>query len=209
MHQKKVGNFKITSHYDSENKLASHEVTWKGDKVNTVNLDTKESKKYMGYELIKKDLVRVIEWSKINIKLFESIESQETKQIMSSLLVSIVITYWKCFAQTEGRERVQLDENCVKNSMYEKMHFELKKIRHNYIAHSGIDNFEEGSLLFVEGQENKYGSFTLPITVKASTFDKKFSENVIKLAESIIKVVEHKQEKTLKTVLRDHEKLKG
>lgn len=195
-----VGSFKIEASYDEDKEKFNNKVTWNGEVVDARVLNDIESKKYLAYQLIRADLVKVKQWAELNIDILKNEINEKEKIILTSLFTSIIITYWKCFAKTEGREGIQLSDSFIKNNTYENVHDEIKRIRHNYIAHSGVDPFEQGYMLYCEGKKDKYDSFTLPIWRKASDFDTMFCENIIKLVNSILKMLDEKQAKRLRGI---------
>ncbi len=88
--------------------------------------------------------------------------------------------------------------NQIQNE-YKYIHHEIRRIRHNYAAHSGEDPFESGYVLYVEDivGKNRFEPFTIPIHRRANYGDKKLTSNIIKLSESLIENINRKQEKLL------------
>ncbi|QDF76199.1 MULTISPECIES: hypothetical protein [Shewanella] len=93
---------------------------------------------------------------------------------------------------------MRLHVNQIQNE-YKYIHHEIRRIRHNYAAHSGEDPFESGYVLYVEDivGKNRFEPFTIPIHRRANYGDKKLTSNIIKLSESLIENINRKQEKLL------------
>lgn len=203
MFYKKVGLFEIRAFYDQGQNTLINKVTYKRKLVETEVLDDHISKSYIGYRLILDDLKNIVLWAKLVLDYLEKKEKTDTDNVvLHSLFISIVTTYWKCFADTKGRNGTQL--NCsICPKKYVGIHNEIKRIRNNFTAHSGDDPFESGYLLKVMDchDKNRFGAFTLPIHRKAQHGDKKLTNNIILLVEAIIEEIKIKQEKRLQKIM--------
>jgi hypothetical protein len=202
MYQQKIGNFVIKAFFDKERCKLINKVTYFRKNLPIQVLKDPKSLKYVGLELIKSDLLRIKEWIDISLKLLSKKEKDaDVEHILQSLFISIVTTYWKCFADTKGRHRIHLNKNNI-DPEYLSLHEELKRIRNNFAAHSGDDPFESGYLLLVKDLERKtrFEPFTLPIHRKAANADIRFNQRIAILVESLIKETE-KQQKVLHEII--------
>ena len=198
----KIGGFEIRAFFDKQQHKLINKVTYRRKLLPTQVLDDRLSQSYIGYTLILADLKNVVAWGNIALGILEQKEiTSEQHAILNSLLVSIVTTYWKCFADTKGRHGVRLNVKQIQNE-YKFIHHEIRRIRHNYAAHSGDDPFESGYVLHVEDivGKNRFEPFTIPIHRRANHGDKKLTSNIIKLSESLIESIHLKQEKILEKI---------
>lgn len=203
MYQKKVGKFIIKSFFDKQRGKLINNVTFLRKQLPTQVLSDRRSLQYMGLELIKSDLLDVINWCNISSELLSNDNKNNSSlPILHSLFISIVTTYWKCFADTKGRHGAQLNDTYIA-SEYLPMHHELKRIRHNFTAHSGDDPFESGYLLLVKdlNRKNRFLPFTLPIHRKAANADLTMNQKIKTLATSLIEKIEVKQERLHKQIM--------
>jgi hypothetical protein len=129
---------------------------YKGRLAPRIQLTSHLAQQLAGFTLIDKDLRNVLAWlSEIDV-LFPKSERPTTPTIASDrkrfnvvkgLYVASVAFYAKCFTQCEGRRaqlnRTNLDED------YRELHDEIMRQRHNYVAHSGADRFEEVQIALV------------------------------------------------------------
>lgn len=112
------------------------------------------AKRYAGYTLIQKDLLRIIAWISHTQELAKTLPERDlssgerptqgdrrSNEIMSGLLVAIVTTYGKLFSQAEGR-KVKLESNAISDVRQLQLHNQLLKWRNTYSAHSGVDSPE-------------------------------------------------------------------
>lgn len=199
MFYEKIGGFEIRAFFDKEQCKLTNKVTYRRKLLPTQVLDDKLSQSYIGYTLILADLKNVVVWGSIALGILEQKGvTSEQHAILNSLLVSIVTTYWKCFADTKGRHGVHLNVKHIPNE-YKFIHNEIKRIRHNYAAHSGDDPFESGYVLYVKDimGKNRFEPFTIPIHRRANHADKELTSNIILLSERLIANTNLKQEKLL------------
>ena len=112
----------------------------------SIKMVDKISQQYAAYTLIEKDLRSVIFW-------LEEIERQAPEQLdrvknpdkmnlIKGLFVSALTFYEKCFTSCEGR-KLKLERKVHVSEEYLNTHDQVIKLRHNYAAHSGAENFEE------------------------------------------------------------------
>lgn len=195
----KIGGFEIRAFFDKEQNKLINKVTYRRKLLPTRVLDSKCAQNYIGYTLILADLKNVVAWGNIALGILEKKDAtSEQRAILNSLFVSIVTAYWKCFANTKGRHKVRLRVKDIQNE-YKFIHHEIRRIRHNYAAHSGDDPFESGYVLYVEDivGKNRFEPFTIPIYRRANHGDKELTSNIIKLSESLIENISLKQGKIL------------
>ncbi|MGI2197425.1 hypothetical protein [Shewanella baltica] len=205
MYYKKIGGFELRAFFDKERNELVNKVTYRRKAIQTQVLDDRFSQSYIGYKLIVADLNSVLSWGKIVTHLLDKKEvTTEDKAILHSLFISMVTTYWKCFADTKGRNGVQLNDKLVPKS-HTLVHRELRRIRHNFAAHSGGDPFESGYILHVKdiAGKNRFEPFTIPIHRKANHGDKKLTSNIIELTTLLIQCLETKQEKILEQIKKN------
>jgi len=197
MFYKKINNFEIKAFFDEVNNELINEVKFNKKILKTKVLNDKISKRYMGLELIKVDLKNILNWTGILKKIILNNENtQEEKCILNSLFVSIITTYWKCFANATGRDGAKLSHNIISQE-HIKIHNELQRMRNNFTAHSGNDPFESGYLLKVEDSENQFSSFILPVHRKMAYCDDVFANNIMALTRFLISYIETKQEELI------------
>lgn len=102
-------------------------------------LKTKHAIRYAGYRMISKDLSLVFEVLK------ELVDTKpKSGVVIQSLSFTAIITYGKCFTSAEGR-RIKLDEGALKgvNEELNLVHKNVIEMRHSYVAHGGIGDFEK------------------------------------------------------------------
>ncbi|MFW8630508.1 hypothetical protein [Vibrio natriegens] len=197
MYYEKVGRFEIRAFFDRNRDELVNKVTFRRKEVQTEVLEDRLSQSYIGYQLIVEDLKRVLNWAQIAINLLEKNKLDvNDKYVLESLFISMVTTYWKCFADTKGRHRVQLSKGMIPNTHID-IHNELRRIRHNFTAHSGDDPFESGYMLHVKDvpSKNRFTPFNLPIHRKAGHGDKVLTKNIRDLSDILIKAIKIKQDK--------------
>ncbi|WP_281649144.1 hypothetical protein [Parendozoicomonas sp. Alg238-R29] len=109
------------------------------------------SKKYAAYTLIEKDLRNVIAWleeiEKIKPRFEDNVQDRSKMLVVKSLFVSAITFYAKCFTSCEGR-KIKLDKATISKEFIDT-HNQAMKLRHNYTAHSGAENFEEVKISLV------------------------------------------------------------
>lgn len=199
MYYKKIDGFEIRAFFVKESNELVNKVTYRRKALQTEILDDRLSKSYIGNRLILSDLKGVQQWAEMALKLLDKKDlSKDEKSILNSLFISMVTTYWKCFADTKGRHGVQLNKKYVP-STHTAIHEELRRIRHNFTAHCGDDPFESGYILYVKDVEGKerFEPFSLPIQRKANHGDRKLTRNIIDITSVLIEKLEEKQEKLL------------
>ncbi|QUI64002.1 hypothetical protein GSF04_16530 [Pseudoalteromonas sp. A22] len=203
MYYEKIGGFEVKAFFDSDKGQLVHKVTYRRKLLKTRVLGDRLSQSYIGHKLIIADLASVLSWGNIAMTLLDrKVQPPENKPILHSLFVSMLTTYWKCFADTKGRHGVQLNRKLVPKQ-YIVIHDELRRMRHNLAAHSGDDPFENGYVLYVEdvAGKSRFEPFVLPIHWKAYGADKKMIKNITELSKQLIDVLEGKQEKLLKRIM--------
>lgn len=194
----KVGYFTIRAFVDHEAKELHWAVKYKRKEVNAEAIDDQIANRYSGLQNINFDLKRMLEWLElaVEIRAKKNLSIVEAK-MLSSLFVSIVTTYWKCFADTKGRYRIHLNADKYVPKDLSKVHETLKGYRHNYTAHSGDDPLEHGVILKVSDSKTpaRFSPALMPVWASASTGDKTFYMNTQKLVQSVLEQVESEQKK--------------
>lgn len=202
MYYKKINGFELKAFFDAERRELVSKVTFRRKNLQTQVLNDKLSQSYIGYNLTIDDLKSVVNWGNIALNLLSSNErTTEDDSILQSLFISMITTYWKCFADTRGRNGVQLNKKLVPKS-HIAVHDELRRIRNNFAAHSGDDPFESGYILYVKDVpgKNRFKPFVIPIQRKAHCTDRKLTENIIELSRLLVEVIEGKQIKLLEQI---------
>ena len=123
----------------------SNEYLYQDKPAPSVRMSDKISEQYGAYSLIEKDLRSVVFWlNEIENLKPEDLDRWKTPDKMNlikGLFVAALTFYGKCFASCEGR-KVKLERTIVDPEDLE-FHDHLMKLRHNFAAHSGAENFEE------------------------------------------------------------------
>jgi hypothetical protein len=203
MFHKKIGKYEVRAFFDKERNKLVNKVAYQRKQLPVEVLNDSLSKSYMGHELVITDLQKIITWSKISIGILsDKNKTEEDVKILHGLFISIVTTYWKCFAETNGRYGVQLNKKIIPKEHLE-LHNELKEIRNNFTAHCGGDPFEVGYLLLVSdiNNKNRFQPFTIPIHRKAANADGQKINAIINLAKSLVSSIENKQKNNLSNIL--------
>ena len=95
--------------------------------------------KYIGYLQIFQDLEFIKECL---IYLNNNFEKEDINFLKESVWISLIINYAKCFVHAQGR-KIKLEPNVIfKNKDLLEIHNEIMDLRHQYIAHSGINSYE-------------------------------------------------------------------
>jgi len=190
----KLGNFDIKAFVDPGQKKICHEVLYKRKRVNVVEIESRLAKKYNGIRLILNDLKQIQKWLNIYEKIkMNKNATEDEMDILRSLFISSVTTYWKSFADTKGRNRIKLELEFVDDDV-RATHENIKVIRHNFTAHCGNDYHEFGCLLRVKDikNPNRFAPYLLPISGKASDIDLKYVLEFKTLVASIIIKIDSK-----------------
>ncbi len=123
----------------------SNEYLYEGKAAPSVRMTDKISEQYGAYSLIEKDLRSVIFWlneiEKLKPDRLDRWKNPEKMNLIKGLFVAALTFYGKCFASCEGR-KVKLEKSIFDEKELE-IHDNLMKLRHNFAAHSGAENFEE------------------------------------------------------------------
>ncbi|GAA5648634.1 hypothetical protein [Vibrio proteolyticus] len=110
-----------------------------------VKLTDKISQQFAAYTLIEKDLRSVIFWleqiSLMKPNVLDRTTDPMKMNLIKGLFVAALTFYAKCFTSCEGR-KVKLESKHVPDDLL-KVHEDIMKLRHNFAAHSGAENFEE------------------------------------------------------------------
>lgn len=117
----------------------------------SIDLDDNSIKRYKGYASITFDLKLVGEFISLLLDLKTKIieengpENKINQLTERSLFISSIITYARCFTQTDGRgirleTRDCFDEN---QASFRQLHNSLMDIRNAYLAHAGVSNSEK------------------------------------------------------------------
>jgi|SRR6266850_799073 len=129
---------------------------YKGRQAPRIELTSLLAQQLAGFALIEKDLRNVLAWLKEIETVFP--KSQWAKEatispdrtrfnVVKGLYVASVAFYAKCFTQCEGR-RAQLNRSNL-DEVFREPHDEVMRQRHNYVAHSGADRFEQVKVALV------------------------------------------------------------
>jgi hypothetical protein len=111
----------------------------------SIELNENRIRGYKGYASIAFDLQIVADFISILLHLRKNDRGEEyDRYIERSLFVSSIITYARCFTNTDGRGVKLESKDCFGNSHpnFRRLHFELMEIRNQYLAHAGVSNSE-------------------------------------------------------------------
>lgn len=128
-----------------------NEYLYEGKPAPSVQMTDKISEQYGAYSLIEKDLRSVIFWlneiEKLTPDPLDRWKSPEKMNLIKGLFVAALTFYGKCFSSCEGR-KVKLERSIIDEDHLET-HDHIMKLRHNFAAHSGAENFEEVKISLV------------------------------------------------------------
>ena len=115
-----------------------------------VILDDPKAKRLAGLGLIKADLEFCFAGIELMLEMDQKEKTNREHFIIRGILFSTIITYAKAFTSAEGR-KVHLDANKIFKGepLHAKMHKTLMDLRHNYIAHSGMGDYEFSKVLLI------------------------------------------------------------
>ncbi len=123
----------------------SNEYLYEEKPAPSVQMTDKISEQYGAYSLIEKDLRSVIIWldeiEKLAPEDLDRWKNPDKMNLVKGLFVAALTFYGKCFTSCEGR-RVKLEKTII-DPEYLDLHDHIMKLRHNFAAHSGAENFEE------------------------------------------------------------------
>lgn len=112
-----------------------------GKPLPLIELEPSIKNKYLGYLNIFHDLEFI---KSCLIYLYKNYDNNEINFLKKNIWQSFIINYGKCFVTAKGR-KVKLEPNNIfrkGNKDLLKIHNELMELRHQYIAHSGINSNE-------------------------------------------------------------------
>ncbi|MEZ8794571.1 hypothetical protein AB6D86_22115 [Vibrio splendidus] len=116
-----------------------------------IAMTDKISQQYAAYTLIEKDLRSVEFWlreiERLKPSPLERVKDPDKMNVIKGLFVAALTFYGKCFTSCEGR-KVKLETKVIPEQ-HKDTHEQVMRLRHNYAAHSGADNFEEAKVSLV------------------------------------------------------------
>ncbi|EPU9477403.1 hypothetical protein ACV0UQ_004241 [Vibrio vulnificus] len=116
-----------------------------------VSMTDKISQQYAAYTLIEKDLRNVLFWlneiERLQPNPLDRVKDPNKMNVIKGLFVAALTFYGKCFTSCEGR-KIKLETKIIPER-HVGTHEQVMKLRHNYAAHSGADNFEEAKVSLV------------------------------------------------------------
>ncbi len=122
-----------------------NEYYYEGKKAPSVKMTDKISEQYAAYTLIDKDLRSVIFWlnkiEELEPEPLDRVKNPDKMNLIKGLFVAALTFYGKCFTSCEGR-KVKLERDFI-DEEHRETHDRIMKLRHNFAAHSGAENFEE------------------------------------------------------------------
>lgn len=196
-------NGKLVYEYHYQNKSSKRAIVFE--------IDTKIAKQYSGYSLIEKDLRDILlmieEYKKISID--EKLSSNGILQ--KALIKAIIITYGKCFAETNGRIKLEKSKIFTREKDVEE-HEKIMNVRHEYIAHAGSSGFEHCKCVLLFPSETKYAKGHLIEVNMAAELsqvitNKNINEIIIHLTEKVHKWVKEKIKSLNKLLFLDMENI--
>ena len=141
---------------DNQNKYEIKEVdvrNLKGTKLRTavlfenqkplplLEIEPNNKIKYLGYLQILHDLDYL---KNCLIYLYQNVDKQDINFLKKAVWQALIVNYAKCFVKADGR-KVKLEPTIVfekSNNDLLNTHKELMELRHQYVAHSGVNNYE-------------------------------------------------------------------
>lgn len=122
-----------------------NEYYYEGKLAPSVRMTDKISEQYGAYSLIEKDLRSVIFWleeiERLSPEPIDRPKNPDKMNLIKGLFVAALTFYGKCFASCEGR-KIKLERKFVDEEHLDT-HEHIMKLRYNFAAHSGAENFEE------------------------------------------------------------------
>lgn len=120
------------------------DVFYKGVKCEIRIISDKDAVKVNAYKSFKIDLIECLNY-------IEEYERQSSKIIKTALFKSLIITYGRCFAESQER-KIKLEPAHIfkqsKNVNHEVVHDYVVKLRNNHIAHHSDKDSEKIKLFF-------------------------------------------------------------
>ncbi|MBM6634529.1 hypothetical protein JTF12_09285 [Leclercia adecarboxylata] len=180
----------------------------KGVTLPRIPLTGRFVEQYVALQLLDKDLRNVIGWEGIINNIYSNLNEEqhfiqpdvEKNLLLKSLFISKVITYGKCFTEAKGR-RFTLQRNNVPEK-YRDLHDSIMNIRHNFAAHKGEYEYDQGGLaLTLPGTKKKryYHIFSELHQINYGT-DEENNERFLELYSSLREYIKEKQEKLIKKI---------
>ncbi|WP_064608900.1 hypothetical protein [Photobacterium sp. J15] len=174
-----------------------------------VTMSDKISQQYAAYTLIDKDLRSVIFWleeiERLKPGQIDRVKDPAKMNSIKGLFVAALTFYGKCFTSCEGR-KVKLERKHVPEELQET-HDNVMKLRHNFAAHSGAENFEEVKVSLVLYPNKKsdatpklYSELSQPDYIP--TQDLNFKELVTELQSYVENKRSHVGDTVLEKVVR-------
>lgn len=166
---------------------------------------------YVALQLLDKDLRNVIGWEDIIKEICDGIDKQENfnkpdvqKNLMlKSLFISKITTYGKCFTEAKGR-RFTLQRSHVPEQ-YKDLHDSIMNIRHNFAAHKGEFQYEQGrlSLTLPGTKRRRYYHIFSEIDQINYGIGKGDNERIMRLYQSLRDFIKEKQDKLIKKIYEE------
>jgi len=134
-------------------------------------LKTRKAQHYLVAKLIEKDLRDAICWTEYALssgtaKKAKTIVNNSTEGdiITKGLLKAAVINYAKAFSNDKGR-MTQLQKSKLPSSLH-YFHDELLNMRHEYVAHGGISEYESGQMIVAYPPRNRLHKSSKIISIR-------------------------------------------
>ncbi len=199
----------IEEHYDHAEGL-KNQYFFDKQKAPSIKMVDKISQQYAAYTLIDKDLRSVIFWleeiERQSPEHLDRVKNPDKMNLIKGLFISALTFYGKCFTSCEGR-RLKLDRNKHISEEHRKTHDQVMKLRHNFAAHSGAENFEEVQVsLVLHPSEESNMKPQLYTELKQPDWVSKDSLDFISLAKYLQKTIKEKRDsvgdKVLETIVQ-------
>lgn len=180
----------------------------KGVTLPRIPLKGRFVEQYVSLQLLDKDLRNVIGWEGLIKKIYDDLNEEqhfiqpdlEKNLLLKSLFISKVITYGKCFTEAKGR-RFTLQRNNVPEQCRD-LHDEIMNVRHNFAAHKGEYEYDQGGLaLILPGTKKKryYHIFSELHQINYGT-NEKDNARFLQLYDSLRDFVKGKQDKLIEKI---------
>lgn len=167
-------------------------------------LESPQASQLAAYHSILNDIKTSLKYFKLLIDA-KIILSEE---IRKSLLNSAIITYCRCFTDSEGR-RSKIEETVYKDrSELLSMHQKLISLRHTYFAHCGNADYEQRKVLAILNPDiNKKKVLLIDVSLSCIQNIDKELPKCISLAEFLIIHIKEKIKKLHELVWQDVESI--
>lgn len=130
---------------DSDGKIVKFYKDRNGKACLYVSLESPKALQLAAYHSILNDVETSLEY----FKLLTDSSVHLSAEIRKAVLISAIMTYCRCFTDSEGR-RSKIDETVYKgHSQLLTIHQKLMSLRHTHLAHCGASHYEQRKVVAI------------------------------------------------------------